>query len=260
MRIHSADSLREVAASSGHIGAVRCVQMNREGSILVTGGEDGTCRVWVVERPSIVTSFYDDLRPKGLDLGPHEDTNLVCVHVLCGHQAPVSCMHYSPDMDLLLSGADDGSLCLHSVRRGEFIRQVAPPCGVPVNVVFVARQGYLVAHSWSGLSLSLFGLNSARLAAIEAGARVDCFASNPSSDVLLCGGADGRVSVLQLSTLRLIRSLDASAELGGGVRCMCFADESCRSLLLGAGGAEGRLALCTNLTADPTEAASDAHL
>ena len=165
LRVHALDSLKEVAcATSGHVGAITCVQMDRQGGHLVlTGGEDGTCRVWLLENYSQLASLYDDLRPKGLDLGPHEDTNLVCVHVLCGHQAPVSCMHYSPDMDLLLSGADDGSLCLHSVRRGEFVRLITSLRGVSVDLVFVTAQGYLIAHSWSALRTWLFWVNGQEL-------------------------------------------------------------------------------------------------
>jgi WD40 repeat protein len=164
LRVHALDSLREVAVSfSGHIGGITCVQLDKQGgNILVTGGADGTCRVWLLERPSLLSSFFDDLKPKGVTES-HWDPNLMCVHTLCGHEAPITALHYSTDLDLVLSGSQDGTLCLHSARRGEFIRMITRLRGVSVDVLMVCGHGYLIAHSWSALKTWVFWVNGQEL-------------------------------------------------------------------------------------------------
>jgi WD40 repeat protein len=158
VKVHALDSLREIASANGHIGEITCVQLGyKNGQVLITGGADGTCRVWVLENPSLVASFTpygsvggssaansntgatgnpsasasnsgtgtttasgasggnptasaggvggaEEPSSAGYDTPPP----LVCVHVLCGHSAPVTAMSYSADLDILLSGSNDG--------------------------------------------------------------------------------------------------------------------------------------------------------
>lgn len=50
LKVHSTDSWRlERSDSGGHRGAIRCLSVGQDGGLLVTGGEDCTCRVWVVD-------------------------------------------------------------------------------------------------------------------------------------------------------------------------------------------------------------------
>jgi WD40 repeat protein len=70
----------------------------------------------------------DPLHPLHLHPHSHPYTSttssapLVCVHVLWGHQSPVRCISYSSPLDVVLSGGEDGRLCLHSVRDGSYVR------------------------------------------------------------------------------------------------------------------------------------------
>lgn len=50
VKVHSTDAWRlEWSDSGGHRGAIRCLAVGQDGGLLVTGGEDCTCRVWVVD-------------------------------------------------------------------------------------------------------------------------------------------------------------------------------------------------------------------
>lgn len=50
VKVHSTDAWRlERSDTGGHRGAIRCLAMGQDGGFLVTGGEDCTCRIWVVD-------------------------------------------------------------------------------------------------------------------------------------------------------------------------------------------------------------------
>jgi hypothetical protein len=168
LRVYSIETGREVtSAISGHVGAITCVQIDRQGgSTLVTGGADGTCRVWVLENPSVLYSFYDELRPAGIDSGFY-DSSLVCLHVLCGHLTPIVDLCYSVDMDIVMSSSEEGTLCLHTVRKGTFIRTVVQRTGIIFDRLHISRQGYMFAHSSKDLTLTSYWINGQELASVR---------------------------------------------------------------------------------------------
>ena len=219
IRVHALDTLREVASTtSGHVGAITCIQMDKVNHhTLVTGGVDGTCRVWLLENSSAVHTFFENAPQKDLYNMP-----LFCVHVLCGHHSPVSAISFSIDLDMVFSASSDGSLCLHTVRSGEFVRMISMPCGLPVDVVYIAPQGYLISHSWNDLKVNLFWINGPKLCSVRVSAKIECFISNSQSDVLVCGATDCSLSFLKLSDLSLLNSIDISD--CGGVKCLWFTE------------------------------------
>jgi hypothetical protein len=164
LRVHALDTLKEVAStSSGHIGAITCVQVDKQGGhIIITGGEDGTCRVWALESPTILPSFYESVKPKGVQ-DNFDNPNLVCVHVLCGQESPITALFYSADLDIVASGSQDGLICLHSAKRGEFIRTIYDLSGESIDLLFISSQGYLVAHSWTALKTWLLWINGEKI-------------------------------------------------------------------------------------------------
>ena len=83
----------------------------------------------------------------------------MCAHVLCGHDSPVTSISYATDLDIVLSGSQSGLLCLHSVRKGAFIRSITHILGAPVDLVLATSPGYLIAHSWSTQDMHVFWIN-----------------------------------------------------------------------------------------------------
>ena len=170
VKAHSLDSLKEVVSfNGGHIGEITCLELGADGHMLVTGGEDCTCRVWVLENSSIAAALAEDLHTTTFATEDETDADpaLVCINVLCGHDTPVCALSYSHNHDLLLSGSQSGLLCLHTVRKGRFIRTIRSLHGVSANVVLLTSPGYLVAHSWMDLSLHLFWLNGQQLGNVK---------------------------------------------------------------------------------------------
>ena len=170
VRVHSVESHREVASSMGHVGAITSLQLDRGGQVMISGGTDGTCRVWVIERTSIVSSFHEEALTNRIEVSNPTDTNMTCVHVLHGHHSPVTAMCFSSELNLLISGAQKGSLCLHDVKKGEYIRSFIAS-GEPINAVFITPHGYVLSHSWSNLKLQSFWLGGQILNDVQMFAR-----------------------------------------------------------------------------------------
>lgn len=179
LKIHSVETLREVAScTSGHKGEIKCIQQGsgNDSNTLITGGADGTCRVWVFEKSSLAAAYSSD--PFHIDYGDEDpylqsqdpsillnnmSNALVCVHTLCGHQSPVLSISYSSSLDLVLSGGADGLLCIHSVRNGQYIRSIRCPSCPSADLVVLSHSGYAVVHSWSDHRMHVLWVNGQHL-------------------------------------------------------------------------------------------------
>ena len=52
---------------------------------------------------------------------------LALVQVLYGHELAVTCVGLSVCLDLAVTGSRDGTVNLHSVREGQYLRTIRPP-------------------------------------------------------------------------------------------------------------------------------------
>ena len=79
---------RELATLRGHTGAVMGVAVSPDGTLVATGSQDGTAKVW------------------DLATGREKLT-------LFGHDLVVNTVSFSPDGQLLATGSADGTVALH---------------------------------------------------------------------------------------------------------------------------------------------------
>ena len=179
LKAHALDSLRDLASSSGgHVGRITCCALgDHHGThTVLTGGEDGTLRVWALaqEGQSAGAAFAQDGAAgsagaaDGGSSGSDASSSggggeLACVQSLWGHHSPVRCLSYAPELDLVLSGSEEGLLCLHTVRKGRFVRSMPEMLGSPVDLVLAAAPGYLVAHSAAEAVLRLTSTTMGKL-------------------------------------------------------------------------------------------------
>jgi WD40 repeat protein len=86
VRVHSTDSLRQIACErGGHQAPVRCLAMGQDGGLMVTGGHDGTCCIWVVDHPDMSVALSDGYVQTVLGASNDGEQLLSCCHVLWGH-------------------------------------------------------------------------------------------------------------------------------------------------------------------------------
>ncbi len=78
---------RELKVLSGHEDAVRSVAFSPQGDRIVSGGEDGTVRLWQLDGTPAAAPFK-------------------------GHEGLVLSVGFSPQGDRIVSGGDDGTVRL----------------------------------------------------------------------------------------------------------------------------------------------------
>jgi WD40 repeat protein len=180
LKLHNLDTMKEVASSScGHLGGITCMQQgSHHNNILITGGYDGSLRIWAVEKPSLASMFLqnhlctetisDDMTSIAAVPDNIFSSGLECIHTLWGHHSPIQSISFSSDSDVILSGGSDGLLCLHTARQGVYIRSMTEMVGSSIDVSLAASSGYLLAHSWSNMQLALYWMNGEHLKTIQA--------------------------------------------------------------------------------------------
>ncbi|KAF6313180.1 neurobeachin like 2 [Rhinolophus ferrumequinum] len=119
---------------SRHLDIVTCLALDTCGIYLISGSRDTTCMVWRL------------LQQGGLSVGLASKP----VQVLYGHEAAVSCVAISTELDMAVSGSEDGTVIIHTVRRGQFVAALRPP-GVmlpgPVSHLALGSEGQIVVQS-----------------------------------------------------------------------------------------------------------------
>lgn len=76
-------------------------------SWLITGSRDCTVAIWEI--------FIER------DNHPVQTPPL---HLLCGHDSAVNCVAVNPELDIVVSGSDDGTIIMHTLRDGMYLRSL----------------------------------------------------------------------------------------------------------------------------------------
>ncbi|KAM4821388.1 neurobeachin-like protein 2 [Thomomys bottae] len=117
-----------------HLDVVTCLALDALGLHLISGSRDTTCMVWRVLQQGGVSA--------GLAPRP--------VQVLYGHKAAVSCVAIGTELDVAVSGSEDGTVIVHTVRRGQFVAELRPPGATlpgPVSHLALGSEGQIVVQS-----------------------------------------------------------------------------------------------------------------
>ncbi|XP_074168570.1 neurobeachin-like protein 2 isoform X1 [Rhinolophus sinicus] len=118
---------------SRHLDIVTCLALDTCGIYLISGSRDTTCMVWRLLQQGGLS---------GLASKP--------VQVLYGHEAAVSCVAISTELDMAVSGSEDGTVIIHTVRRGQFVAALRPPGAMlpgPVSHLALGSEGQIVVQS-----------------------------------------------------------------------------------------------------------------
>ena len=199
-KVSAADSGRLIQSISHHRDVVTCLTLCSEyGSTwLITGSRDCTIMVWEV---------FED-KPLPLSITP--------LNVLYGHDDAVTCLAVNLELDVIVSGSDDGSIIIHSLRDGgNYVRSIfinnsttwsAPtpghgsspsagrgdvkPTDIPRRVTWVgvSQEGYIVSYSSLDKSLWTHTLNGKFVVKREAGENLNALLISEDGKVVLSGG------------------------------------------------------------------------
>ena len=112
LQVFSLTKLKTVSKVIRHIDVITCLCMDAGGNYVMSGSRDTTSIVWEVTPQSVGTggaasSTTPNPRP---------------IQVLSGHDKSVSCVALSTELDMAVSGSDDGSINVYTVKEGQYIR------------------------------------------------------------------------------------------------------------------------------------------
>uniref|UniRef100_A0ACB8G153 Neurobeachin-like protein 1 n=1 Tax=Sphaerodactylus townsendi TaxID=933632 RepID=A0ACB8G153_9SAUR len=135
IRVASLAKGKLIALHIRHMDIVTCLAMDFCGIHLISGSRDATCMIWQIVQQGGV--------PVGLVPKP--------LQILYGHTNEVSCVGISTELDMAVSGARDGTVIVHSVRKGQYMRTLRPPCEssllLTVPNLAVSWEGHIVVHT-----------------------------------------------------------------------------------------------------------------
>lgn len=167
LKVHTAENLKEMASTTGgHFGRITCVEVGKDDNrIFITGGADGTCRMWVLENFAFAQALAQEEKSYTFEDDALDPNVLACVHVFWGHDSAVCALAYSSHHDIILSGSAGGTVCLHEVSSGNFIRSLYHFRGHRIESLLITMHGYIIIHTER--SLALFWINGELLHEIE---------------------------------------------------------------------------------------------
>uniref|UniRef100_A0A8C1RXY8 Neurobeachin-like protein 2 n=1 Tax=Cyprinus carpio TaxID=7962 RepID=A0A8C1RXY8_CYPCA len=180
-----------------HIDVVTCLALDLCGIYLISGSRDTTCMVWQVQQQG---GFSSGLSPRP-------------VQVLCGHDQEVACVAISTELDMAISGSKDGTVIMHSVRRGQYLRTLRPPCEsclpAPVAHLEVGMEGHIVAQTViegrsagkEKYALHVYSVNGTLLASETLDEKISALHLVP--DYLIVGTQQGNLHIRDLYSLNL---------------------------------------------------------
>ncbi|XP_006893098.1 PREDICTED: LOW QUALITY PROTEIN: neurobeachin-like protein 2 [Elephantulus edwardii] len=179
---------------SRHLDIVTCLALDTCGIYLISGSRDATCMVWRL------------LQQGGVSVGLAPKP----VQVLYGHEAPVSCVAINTELDMAVSGSEDGTVIIHTVRRGQFVAALRPPGATlpgPVSHLVLGSEGQIVVQSSAQerpgaqvtYSLHLYSVNGRLRASLPLAEQPTALAV--TEDFVLLGTAQCALHILHLNKL-----------------------------------------------------------
>mmetsp|Transcript_3651 Transcript_3651/g.5568 ORF Transcript_3651/g.5568 Transcript_3651/m.5568 type:complete len:2959 (-) Transcript_3651:158-9034(-) len=221
VKCHSLESLKPISSDSGgHQGPIRCLSLGSGDSLLVTGGQDATLRVWVVDHPDMALALCDSYVQTSLGVSNNGDNFLTLCHILWGHCHAISCLDLSSSLDVVVSGDLGGLICIHTLRCGVFVRSFQPIVADSGNVVLkiaLNDHGTFVVHM-EDRSLQVYTVNGVHLCTANADDILHAIKICYHGEMLVTGGEKGHVVVRAIRDLAIYSTVDISKH--GPIRCI----------------------------------------
>jgi WD40 repeat protein len=187
------ESGRLLQSVSAHKDVVTCISLTVEvgKSWLVTGSRDCTLMIW-------------EVLPRDLPLG-----NGTPIRTLYGHDDSVTSVSVNLELDVVVSGSNDGTIILHTLREGSYVRTIlvgspnyrilssssdpSPSASSSVlrsriHWVCVTNEGYIVVYLNEEHLLHSYTINGRLLATKDIKERLYAFMPSEDGQVLITGG------------------------------------------------------------------------
>ncbi|HVM59693.1 MAG TPA: WD40 repeat domain-containing protein [Verrucomicrobiae bacterium] len=194
----SAEYGGEIRTLTGHKGAVTSIAYSPDGSYVLSGGEDGTLKLW--------------------EAGTGRE-----VRTYTGHKAAVTSVAFSPDATMAVSGSNDGTLRLWDIASGRELR-ATDGLGWKIAAVAFSPDGKFVVTAVDDNRVKLWSVPRLQLVNSLAGHgwRVTSVAFSPTGNSFLSGSEDDSLKLWDASAQQATRTLQAGF---AAVTCVAFSPD-----------------------------------
>jgi hypothetical protein len=206
---HWDDSFKVTEAITGRL--VQSVFYHRDLVTCITGTSDYGQHWIVTGSKDCTVIIWEICLDKEMPVSPSP------LHVLHGHDDPVTCVAVNGELDILVSGSIDGTLIIHTLREGVYVRSIllgyhsvssAPPIIGPqvrrVTMLAISKEGYILAYSNDGINLlCTYAINGRLVKMIDVGERLFAMCMSEDGNVVLTGGERCLVVFRWVVNLRL---------------------------------------------------------
>ncbi|XP_060579246.1 neurobeachin-like protein 1, partial [Ruditapes philippinarum] len=192
---------RRISHICRHIDIVTCLALDYCGSHLITGSRDTTCMIWQVQQQGGVCV---NLLNKPLQ-------------TLYGHDDEVTAVHISSELDLAVSASKDGTVMVHTVRKGHYMRTLRPSqtpgFNLDIPMLSVDDMGQIIIYCHETLpidpkvvtSLHLYSINGKHICTQTVQSHLGHMIVK--GDYLITGDMDGNVIVYEIFGLKQLTSI-----------------------------------------------------
>lgn len=180
-----------------HMDIVTCLATDYCCINLISGSRDRTCMIWQISQQGGVSG---DLSAKP-------------IQILYGHTDEITSVGISTELDMAVSGARDGTVIIHTIRRGQYMRTLKPPTDsslvMTIPNLVVSADGHIVIHSSlegkgtlkNKNALHLYGVNGKYLSSESLKEQVLDMCVN--GEYIVIGSRQGHLSIRDLYSLSL---------------------------------------------------------
>ncbi|RZF32077.1 hypothetical protein LSTR_LSTR013881 [Laodelphax striatellus] len=158
IRVFSLTRNKYIASAIRHFDLVTCLALDQCGWYMVSGSLDSTCVVWDISQ-----------------LGSNAPRPF---QVLYGHDRPVTCVAIATELDAVVSGSSDGTVNVHTINEGQYLRTLTPngcdPTLVDISFITISAQGHIAfsANDKKSNSVHVFSINGSSLGSKYVSGRV----------------------------------------------------------------------------------------
>uniref|UniRef100_A0A4W3HRR0 Neurobeachin-like protein 2 n=1 Tax=Callorhinchus milii TaxID=7868 RepID=A0A4W3HRR0_CALMI len=197
VRVTSVTKGKLVGQHVRHMDIVTCLATDYCGIHLISGSRDTTCMIWQILQQGGI--------PVGLSPKP--------VQILYGHMEEITSVTISTELDMTVSGSKDGTVIIHTIRRGQYMRTLRPPCesSLPISIPNLAMswEGHIIINTIiegkSNLkdknALHLYSVNGKHLQSEMIREQVSDLCV--SGEQIVLGSVEGFLSIRDLYSLKL---------------------------------------------------------
>ena len=209
--IYNANTFAEVALLTGHTGPVRSVAFSPDSKKLVSGGDDGTARLWDVKTGQLLRTYE-------------------------GQAVPVKSVAFSPDGKTIATGGDDEDVILWATDTGQLLHTLtlrSPGTFYilggpdPINSVAFSPDGSKLANT-NGSYIFMWDVTTGKeLMRFTDTSSSDIYSVKFSSDgiTLVSGSTGGKVQLWGARTGKLWQTLSRKSRYNYTVNSVDFSPD-----------------------------------